>query len=554
MKFSIPCLVLASLALLLSRKGGGAASAAKVWNRVGVFLACEQDDANCDTDAETSAETIDITPDGLTVVYSDSPSSRVGFVDITDPMSPVAGGVVDLPGEPTTVRVTPDGLFAVVGVVTSTNFVNASGLLAVISMETKAIVVELDLGGQPDSVDVSPDGNYVAVVIENERDEDLGDGEPPQLPGGKFVIVDSSDGDPTNWNATDVALVGLSGLMFPTDPEPEYVVINDNNIAVITLQENNAIVTVDLATATVLTSFSAGAVDLVGIDTVEEDVIDLTGSLSNVEREPDGVTWIGTDFFATANEGDLFGGSRSFTIFSAADNSIVYESGSMLDQLAVKYGHYQEGRSENKGAEPENAYYFEASDGTSFLVILLERSGLAVLFEVDPTDPSNPTFAQVLPTLTAPEGVRAAPAIDLLVIASEEDSRDDKLRAGVNIYQYQDSESGVPNYPSLVAANRMNGTPIPFSALSGLASAGKYFSDERFKVCMLALSATSKTFFQYAAIEFDRSGGCARPSPSLGCQGHSALLGGRFCLQDVSYFHDQHRSLPLHCGGGDAYR
>jgi hypothetical protein len=31
-------------------------------------------------------------------------------------------------------------------------------------------------------------------------------------------------------------------MLYPTDPEPEYVSINDNNVAVVTLQENNHIV------------------------------------------------------------------------------------------------------------------------------------------------------------------------------------------------------------------------------------------------------------------------------------------------------------------------
>ena len=51
------------------------------------------------------------------------------------------------------------------------------------------------------------------------------------------------------------------------------------------------------------------------IDVDEEGVIDQSASLSAVPREPDAVTWIGTEYFATADEGDLDGGSRGFTIF-----------------------------------------------------------------------------------------------------------------------------------------------------------------------------------------------------------------------------------------------
>ena len=33
-------------------------------------------------------------------------------------------------------------------------------------------------------------------------------------------------------------------------------------------------------------------------------------------REPDGVQWIDTDHFAIANEGDMDGGARGWTIFN----------------------------------------------------------------------------------------------------------------------------------------------------------------------------------------------------------------------------------------------
>jgi len=75
-----------------------------------------------------------------------------------------------------------------VGVNTSPDYVNPSGHLAVVDLATKTIVREITLPGQPDAVDVSKSSAefpyYIAVAIENERDEDLGDGAPPQLPAG----------------------------------------------------------------------------------------------------------------------------------------------------------------------------------------------------------------------------------------------------------------------------------------------------------------------------------------------------------------------------------
>ena len=59
-------------------------------------------------------------------------------------------------------------------------------------------------------------------------------------------------------------------------------------LVVVTLQENNGIVLIDLATNEIIKSFAAGAVDLNGVDIEENDMIEQTGSLTQVLREPDG--------------------------------------------------------------------------------------------------------------------------------------------------------------------------------------------------------------------------------------------------------------------------
>ena len=125
-------------------------------------------------------------------------------------------------------------LSAVTGVNTSPDFVSPSGKLAVVDLATQTIVHEIELPGQPDAVDVSKDITsfpvYIAVAIENERDEDLGDGAPPQLPPGLLTIVtipsEEALSDPTSWTSKDIPLTGLDdACRFPEDPEPEYVAI-----------------------------------------------------------------------------------------------------------------------------------------------------------------------------------------------------------------------------------------------------------------------------------------------------------------------------------------
>eukprot|EP00967_Tisochrysis_lutea_P099943 scaffold148721_cov28-Tisochrysis_lutea.AAC.8 len=429
------------------------------FNRVSTYPVCLQIDANCNVDTSTVAEIVTASADGMTLAYSDSSLEQVGFVDISNLEAPVGMGVLPVGGEPTSVAAV--GNYVLAGVNTSPDYVNPSGSLKVIDMTTRSIVREIDLGGQPDSVAVSPDHKWAAVAIENERDEDLGDGFPPQMPAG-FLVVIHLEGAVADWTVKTVDLTGLP-VDYPTDPEPEFVSINSKNKAIVTLQENNGLVLVDLPTGGVEWAKTAGKVDLTLIDTDEEDIIDQSSSLSQVPREPDGVTWMGDDYFATSDEGDLVGGSRGFTIYDASGN-ILWTSGSFLDHLAVSIGHYPENRSGNKGSEPENCAYAEFN-GEKLLFINMERSNAAAVFNVD--NPHSPVYKQVLPTQVGPEGGIALPTRGAYVVASEVDDRASGIRSSLNIFALS---SSTPAYPTLVSNLRVGkSVPIPWSAMSGLA-------------------------------------------------------------------------------------
>jgi hypothetical protein len=51
------------------------------------------------------------------------------------------------------------------------------------------------------------------------------------------------------------------------------------------------------------------------------------------------VTWIDDTHFAIANEGDMDGGTRGWTIFSQ-DGDVIYESGVSFEHAIIQIGHY----------------------------------------------------------------------------------------------------------------------------------------------------------------------------------------------------------------------
>ena len=168
-------------------------------------------------------------------------------------------------------------------------------------------------------------------------------------------------GQPAHWKLRKIDLTGLAAKV-GNDPEPENVDINDKGIAVVTLQENNHIVLVDLKNGKLVDHFPAGAVNLTQIDTIDEratapiDLIDLKDSQSNRLREPDTVAWISDNEFATADEGDLDGGGRGWTIYDTKGN-VKWTSGFTFEHLAVRFGHYPDRRSDADGTEPEGIKY-----------------------------------------------------------------------------------------------------------------------------------------------------------------------------------------------------
>ena len=433
-------------------------AAADTFKRVATFHVVDNLPADADPEKETVAEIVAATEDGMTLVYTDSPGERIGLVDIADPKAPKPAGVIALGGEPTSTVVI--GGKALVGVVTSESYTAPSGHLAIVDLASKAVENTCDLGGQPDSVVLSPDKTFVAIAIENERDEDINDGAIPQLPAGNLTYFSIKDGAVDCASRKVVDLTSLAAVA-PTDPEPEYLDINSENVVVVTLQENNHIVLVDLKSGAVVGNFSAGTVSLDGVDTKKDKIIALDGKVEDTPREPDTVQWVDDNRFVTANEGDWKGGSRGFTIFNK-DGTVAYDAGVDFEYLTVRLGHYPEHRNK-KGNEPEGAEVGTFGSDT-FIFIASERASLIGVYKDEGTG-NAPTYVQALPGGIGPEGSLALPARNLFVTASETDLRPDgSIGSVVSIYEYGPGDAV---YPTIVSAD-VDGKPIPWMALSGV--------------------------------------------------------------------------------------
>jgi DNA-binding beta-propeller fold protein YncE len=433
----------AGLSALVIALTAGTASAQELnFNRIASFPVVSNMAAGEDAKRVSSAEIIAASGDGMTLVYSDSPLGVIGMIDITDAANPKPKGNLAVDGEPTAVSTLGNTVF--VGVNTSPDRTAPSGHLLHIDMATGTEAGRCDLGGQPDSTAVAPDASFVVVAVENERDEDAGDGRVPQMPAGHVAIIPLKDGAMDCSAMVKANVAGLAAVA-PEDPEPEFVDVSPAGEIVVTMQENNHIAVLNAAGA-VVSHFSAGSVDLTGIDATDEQAALLFNEdKAGIPREPDGVQWIDNDHFATANEGDMDGGSRGFTIFRK-DGTVVFESGPSFEHAIVQIGHYPDRRSDAKGVEPEGME-FSVIGGTPFLFILSERASIVGVYDV--TNPAAPVLKQLLPSGVAPEGAVAIPARNLLAVANEFDGIEDgAARSHVMLFEQQGAPAAYPHITS----------------------------------------------------------------------------------------------------------
>lgn len=328
------------------------------------------------------------------------------------------------------------------------------------------LVASYEVGVQPDMVTFSHNGRMILSANEGEPRQGYGEGATD--PAGSVSIVDlvAQTVTTAGFEKFDSAELAAEGVLIgmangqmndaAADLEPEYIAVSaDDSKAYVSLQEANAIATVDLETKEITAVKSMGfkdlgaqenAVDLVEDGTYEAKTypdavgVYMPDALSLFEA--DGVTYL-----VTANEGDsrewegylneaevtltaadgtqaeevrvldktcttvpddskeyLYGG-RSFGIYNADTMELVYESANDFEQKTAAYlpewfncsndSIAIDDRSAKKGPEAEGVTVGQIGDKT-YAFIALERIGGVMVYDV--TDPANTAYVNYINT------------------------------------------------------------------------------------------------------------------------------------------------------------
>ena len=464
----------------------------------------------------SAAEIVDFDPStGQAFVVN----AQAGGVDIYSLAAPANPTFVEELNVAADVAAAIDGIAAAdLGAVNSVAIHSASNtMVAVIAAEPEtnngyaafyqasdgSFLAAVEVGALPDSVAISPDGNTVVVANEGQPSDDY-----TVDPDGSISVIDISGGASTVTaaNVTAVTFDGLAAADIPgvriSGPggdiaaalEPEYVAISDNSAtAYVSLQENNAIAEVDLATGTLTDVWALGFKDHRSpgneLDVSNrDDVINIRNWPVYGVYMPDSVatyTVNGVTYVVTANEGDSrdyaahidelrikdiggtnsidlpladvlsFGadydqdgdvdstdfledealgrlkiitdlgvtgancdatgtepqnctyealyafGARSFSIFNAESQTLVFDSGNDFERITAERNpagfnasndsNAGDDRSDDKGPEPEGVE-LAVIDGRTYAFINLERVGGVMVYDI--TEPERAEFVQ----------------------------------------------------------------------------------------------------------------------------------------------------------------
>ena len=277
---------------------------------------------------ESAAEIVSYAPESRRAFVVNAASGEIDVLDMNDPANPAllfTIDVSDLGADANSVAV-KDGIVAVA---VEASVRTENGFVAFYNTDgTRLSFVQV--GALPDALTFSLDGRYVLVANEGEPSGDY-----TIDPEGSVSVIDLSGGvenltqtnvrtaDFKAFNGQEEALRAAGVRIFgpgataAQDFEPEWVEISaDSSTAYVSLQENNAIAIIDIATATVTDVFPLGFKDWSadgdwsgnGLDASDRDgAINIRHWPVYGIYQPDTIRVFetgGETYIITANEGD----------------------------------------------------------------------------------------------------------------------------------------------------------------------------------------------------------------------------------------------------------
>jgi len=183
--------------------------------------------------------------------------------------------------------------------------------------------------------------------------------------------------------------------------------------------------------------------EYIAIDPLDNNVVDFISPAAQGLYMPDGIAtykWRGQTLLVMANEGDFreddadrlaastlsataplnrlrvsatesapgdlyAAGARTFSVRDESGN-LVYDSGDILDKEANRCGIYNDGRSRDKGVEPEGVALHDIG-GRTYAFVGLERTSKSAVAVFDITDPFDVAFVDMIvgEVDVSPEGI-----------------------------------------------------------------------------------------------------------------------------------------------------
>ena len=263
-------------------------------------------------------------------VVNNSTTNKIDVIDIKNPATPTLVSSISLApyaGAVNSLDVSNGKVAAAIEALNKQD----NGKVVVFKTDNYSEVKVITVGALPDMIRFSADGNYILTANEGEPSNNY-----TNDPAGTISIIEVNNSyavttidfaafvaQEATLKAAGLRIFGI-GNNFVKDMEPEYITISgDSKTAWVTLQENNAIAKIDIASKTITNVFPLGFKNY-NTDENAVDVSDLDGVVGTFAKwpvkgmyMPDAISlfeYNSIPYLFTANEGD----AREYTALAEA--------------------------------------------------------------------------------------------------------------------------------------------------------------------------------------------------------------------------------------------